>query len=152
MTDDDNVFRDADTAARAEIAASQENRDQPVSLARQLTRLHQRGDLWPALKLAMEKVNTSDESIAAGTYLQRNRDALLQACEWRLGGFTNTPRVRISKEEMARHKLDHRSAYLLFMIDGQHTYEDLLQIAGVPELEGAYTFAWLHEAGIIENA
>ncbi len=54
--------------------------------------------------------------------------------------------LRLSLDEIARARIDHRGVFLLSRVDGASTIEDLLDIAGMPRLDALrYLADWVEQ-------
>jgi hypothetical protein len=60
--------------------------------------------------------------------------------------------VAISAEELKSFALDHTSGFLLSLLDGATSLEEVLDIAGVPRLVALHHLRQLMERGIIASA
>lgn len=49
-----------------------------------------------------------------------------------IGDLSQTPNLLISLGDLSNYALDHRAGFLASMIDGMSTYEDLIDISGMP--------------------
>ena len=59
------------------------------------------------------------------------------------------PVVQIPQHEIMWHKLDHRAGFLLSRIDGQLSFEDLLDVSGMSEFEACRILSQLMGQGVI---
>jgi hypothetical protein len=53
----------------------------------------------------------------------------------RLGGVGRVPHVVVSDEQLRWLSLDHRAGFLLSLVDGQSTFEELLDVSGMPPID-----------------
>lgn len=103
------------------------------------------GSLWLCERiLRLEPTNS-----AAKQLLERNQQILLEAYERKLHGLDRIPVVRLSRQEIMWHKLDHRAGFLLSRIDGLLTYDDVLDVCGMGRFEACRILAQLLEQGVI---
>jgi len=68
----------------------------------------------------------------------------------KVGEVSRTPRVRMAEDEIIWLNLDHRAGFLLSLIDGHTTFEDILLICGLPQLEALRLLAQLIQEKVIE--
>jgi serine/threonine protein kinase len=66
-----------------------------------------------------------------------------------VGGRTAIPRQAMSARELTTLELDHRAGFLLAIIDGQLTVDDLLDISGMAPLETMRLLGGLIDCGAI---
>jgi hypothetical protein len=67
----------------------------------------------------------------------------------KLGRLDKVVVVALGDSQLRWLGLDHRSGFMLSRIDGQSTVDELLDICGMPRLEGLKTLAYLLERGAI---
>lgn len=133
-----------------QIAA--EIREEVDALLTGANELMELGDFSGATELT-EKVLELDPKVPAALRLQaRCRGTLLQMHRSKVGPLNVAPFVALSEEEIVWLNLDHRTGFLLSQVDGRTTYEDLLAISGMDELETFRTLAHLISERIIGNA
>ncbi len=68
----------------------------------------------------------------------------------RIGPLERAPRVLVSGEQLKWLSLDHRAGFLLSMIDGLVTFENLLDLSGMPRMDALQLLADLIENDIID--
>jgi hypothetical protein len=118
-----------------------------VSLAREAA---ERGD-WLAAVEAVEAAASEDPAgLVAPVILHRHRDLLLRVYEGHIGEMTQVPLVAVPLHSIAAEHLDHRTGFLLSRIDGLLTYEDILDVAGMPRMEAYKILSALLRKGFIE--
>ena len=78
------------------------------------------------------------------------RDLLYRIYEGHIGDMTAVPLVAVPLHEIAAHALDHRTGFLLSRIDGMLTFEDILDVAGMPRMEAYQILSNLLRKGVIE--
>lgn len=107
------------------------------------------GDFTGALLLA-ESVLENDPSHAdAKRYLESCRDVLIQMYTARLGPLDQIVRVAVPPDQVRWLSLDHRSGFLLSLVDGSSTLEELLDISGMPRLDALRIMFTLVEQQVI---
>jgi hypothetical protein len=82
--------------------------------------------------LAMDPTNATAQELKA-----RCEVTLLAMYESKLGDLTRRPSVRLKPDEMVWLNLDHRAGFLLSMIDGQVSFEDVFALSSMSRLETA---------------
>jgi hypothetical protein len=99
-----------------------------------------------AVDLALDE---RPDSATAQKLIHRNRDLLFEVYRDFLGDLGSIPALAIRLEELATRAIDHRAAFLLTRIDGSLSFEDLLDIAGMPRLEAYRHLSRLMLEGIL---
>ena len=108
-----------------------------------------RGDRTGALRAAKAAILSSRE--VPNGIEPRAAEALTDALLGFLGRLDQTPLVAVPLHEITRTgSLDHRTGFLLSRIDGMLTYEDILDVSGMPRLDAAQVLVDLLERGYIE--
>ena len=69
----------------------------------------------------------------------------------RLGSGTSVPQLAMSTEAIVALALDHRSGFVISLIDGYATVDDILDISGMPMLEALRILFELKNEGIIDT-
>jgi hypothetical protein len=108
------------------------------------------GDFSGALELAEKILETQPDDPSALRYAEDCRRVLLKMCEARIGPFTHRPTVVMGVEQIRWLALDHREGFLLSLIDGSSTIDDLLDISGMPRLDALRIFAALIDKGVVK--
>ena len=67
----------------------------------------------------------------------------------RIGPLDGKPRVLIGNAELYALSLDHRAAFVLSQIDGQTSYESLMDLTAMPPFETLAVIDRLLELGVI---
>lgn len=77
------------------------------------------------------------------------RRRLVQLYTSRLGSMATVPVLAVPPGEIRWLGLDHRGGFLLSLINGVHTIEELCDVAGMEKIEVLKTLAELHNVGAI---
>jgi hypothetical protein len=64
--------------------------------------------------------------------------------------MTQVPSIAVPLHAISAEDLDHRTGFLLSRIDGMLTYEDILDVAGMPRMEAYKILSTLLRKGFIE--
>jgi hypothetical protein len=108
------------------------------------------GDFARAVAEA-ESAGTADpDGLIAPIILARHREFLHRVYEGHLGDTSRVPLVAVPLHEISAQQLDHRTGFLLSRIDGMLTFEDILDIAGMPRIEAYKILSQLLRKGFIE--
>lgn len=77
------------------------------------------------------------------------RQLLIRIFETQLGSLKRVPQVSLSTAQISQLGLDHRFGFMLSLIDGNTTFDDLLDIAGMPRIEAFRILESLLRQGVI---
>lgn len=103
------------------------------------------GDFTGALEIAESLLGQDAADLEAQRYATSCRDVLTQMYLSRLGGLEQIISVILPPEELRWLNLDHRAGFLLSLVDGASTVEELLDISGMPRLDALKILATLRE-------
>ena len=118
----------------------------PVS---EMEELYALDDLTGALRHAELILGRTPDNEQAQRIATSCRARLIQLYSSKLGRLDRVVLVALGDSQLRWLGLDHRSGFLLSRIDGQSTVDELLDICGMPRLEGLKTLAYLLERGAI---
>lgn len=107
------------------------------------------GDFTGSLQLVEQVLSANPEHVEARRYLTENTARLLEMYRSRIGKLTARPRLRLRPQEIIWQSLDHRAGFLVSQVDGQTTYEEIIEISGLAELEATRILARLVDQGVI---
>lgn len=93
------------------------------------------GDFSGALVIAEKLLETNPEDLEAPRYAQSCRDVLTQMYSARLGSLDQRVEVAVPSDQIRWLTLDHRAGFLLSLIDGGITVDQILDISGMPRLD-----------------
>jgi hypothetical protein len=100
-----------------------------------------------AADLAMSE---GPDSAIAQKLIHQRHALLLEVFRRFLGDLERVPAVALPMHEISMQELDHRTAFLLSRIDGTLSFEDILDISGMPRLEALRYLCRLRLQGILE--
>jgi len=130
-------------------AGPTEGEDRIASMLSGARQLHEQGTYEGSLWLCERVLSLDPANGEAKRLLENNRAVLLQQFNQRIGDAKLVPVVRIPQHEIMWHKLDHRAGFLLSRIDGQLTFEDVIDVSGMGEFEASRILAQLLSLGVI---
>ncbi|HET9934197.1 MAG TPA: hypothetical protein VFQ35_26020 [Polyangiaceae bacterium] len=107
------------------------------------------GDFSGALVLAEGILENAPEHPEAQRYANNCRDVLTQMYSARLGALDQRVTVAIPSEQIRWLSLDHRSGFLLSLVDGTSSVEELLDISGMAKLDALRILYTLREERVI---
>jgi hypothetical protein len=145
QTGDFHVGRDL-----AKKVQEDEVRDRVTELLRMVKESADRGDFRSAVETAEMASAADPQGIVTPVLLHRHRDLLYRVYEGHLGDLKAVPLVAIPLHEISTQTLDHRTGFLLSRIDGMLTFEDILDVAGMPRMEAYQILSALLRKGVIE--
>ena len=93
------------------------------------------GDYNRALMIAEDLLARSPDNLAARRYVQNCREVLTQMFAARIGPLDQVVSVVVKPEEVQWLSLDHRAGFLLSLVDGQSTVDEILDISGMSRLD-----------------
>ena len=67
-----------------------------------------------------------------------------------LGGLDRVPVVRTAKDALASLEIDHRAGFLLSHVDGASSFETILDVSGMPELDALRILTELLRRGVLD--
>jgi hypothetical protein len=108
------------------------------------------GDFSGALILAEGILEHDPESVDALLYAEHCRDVLKQMYISRLGGVRRVPQVAVSDEQLRWLNLDHRAGFLLSLVDGHSSFEEVLDVSGMPPVEALRLLLELLQQNVIK--
>ncbi len=80
------------------------------------------------------------------------RGRLVERYRERVGGLTAVPALRIAPDDVLKFNLPATAGFLLSLVDGQTTVEELISLSGLDAFETLRVLAGLVEAGIVRGA
>jgi hypothetical protein len=93
------------------------------------------GDFTGALVIAESILEGNPDDLDAPRYAQSCRDVLTQMYSARLGSLDQIVRVAVPNDQIRWLTLDHRAGFLLSLIDGGSTVDQILDISGMARLD-----------------
>ncbi|MBL9023296.1 MAG: hypothetical protein JNL21_13945 [Myxococcales bacterium] len=108
-----------------------------------------RGDYFGAALRAEALLERIPDHAAAQRYLESARDALAQMYLGRLGSGEQVLRVAMRSDEIQGLSLDHRSGFLISLIDGVATLDEILDMSGMPQLDALRLLYEMREQGVV---
>jgi hypothetical protein len=107
------------------------------------------GDFTGALVVAEDMLELDADDIDAQRYAQTCRDVLTQMYSARLGALSQHVRVAVPGDQIRWLSLDHRAGFVLSLIDGSSTVEELLDISGMNRLDALRIIYTLFDQRVI---
>lgn len=107
------------------------------------------GDFTGALVLAESLLESDPSHPDALRFAESCRDVLTQMYAARLGALDQPVQVAVPPDQVRWLSLDHRAGFLLSLVDGSSTIDEILDISGMPRLEALRIMFTLFEQQII---
>jgi len=107
------------------------------------------GDFTGALVVAEGLLEVNADDTDAQRYAQSCRDVLTQMYTARLGALNQQVRVAVPGDQIRWLSLDHRAGFVLSLIDGTSTVEELLDISGMNRLDALRILYTLFDQRVI---
>jgi len=110
------------------------------------------GDYSGALVMAESILDSAPNHQEARDYAEKCRNALAELYVSRLGGLERIPQVAVPMDQLQWLSLDHRAGFLLSLMDGMSSIEDILDMSGMSNLEALRTMFELMQQEVIHVA
>ncbi|HMA94211.1 MAG TPA: hypothetical protein VKP30_16080 [Polyangiaceae bacterium] len=104
-------------------------------LRNQMKDCYATGDFSGALEFSEALLHTDPGDLEAQRFVTSCRDVLTQMLLSRIGSLQQHVQMALSADELRWLNLDHRAGFLLSLIDGTLTVEELLDVSGMARLE-----------------
>lgn len=98
-------------------------------------------DFTGAIEAAERVLALVSDHPEAVSVLTRAKERLLLHLESKIGDLRSVPALRIPADEVIWLNLNHREGFILSQIDGTLTFEDVLDVCGMPRLEALRVLA-----------
>jgi len=107
-------------------------------------------DFSGAIEL-LDKVLELDSGHSEARQLRQDSEReLLAMLSSKLGDLNRRPRVRMSQDEIIWLNLDNRAGFVLSLVDGSLSLDEIISICGLPQLEGMRILVQLLVEKVIE--
>ena len=113
------------------------------------TDLYGLNDFEGALQLILKAESQGQDDARLRQLREQCEAQLLKLYEARLGDLHQTPKTKVHSSELVWLNLDHRAGFVLSLVDGTVSYDELFALSGMPKLETARVVAQLIRDGII---
>lgn len=114
-------------------------------------RLLRAGELEPALELLEAASRSQAGCLELQGYLEMARGRLVERYRERVGGLAAVPALRIAPGDVLKFNLPATAGFLLSLVDGQTTVEELISLSGLDAFETLRVLAGLVDAGIVRG-
>lgn len=93
------------------------------------------GDFSGALEVADQILSRSPQDPEARSLADKCREVLLDMYSSRINGLEKVPHIAMTPDQIRWLSLDHRAGFMLSMIDGISSIDDLLDVSGMQRLD-----------------
>jgi hypothetical protein len=124
----------------------------PDVLRGQLRDRYAVGDFSGTLESAEQLLALDPGDVDALRYAESCRDVLFQMLNARVGSLDRVLKTAIAPDQIRWLSLNHRAGFLLSLVDGMSTAEELLDISGMSRLEALRILSELLEQRIVAFA
>jgi tetratricopeptide (TPR) repeat protein len=121
-----------------------------AQLMREAQALIERGADTEALELVESATREAPAQLEAQAALELLRAALYQRHRKRTHGGAGVLRVKLGPKEILRFNLPANAGFLLSMIDGHTSADELVALASMDPFDALHTIGKLMDAGIVE--
>jgi hypothetical protein len=108
------------------------------------------GDFSGALVMAEALLELDPENAEALLFAEHCRDVLKRMYLSRLGGVKRVPHISMTRDQQRWLSLDHRAGFVLSLVDGTSTIDEVLDISGMPELDALRILFELLQQNVIK--
>jgi hypothetical protein len=108
------------------------------------------GDYSGCLDIAEEILASDAANTSASHYRGSCREVLTRMYESRIGSFDHVPSIAVTDQEIIWRNLDPAMGFIISRIDGHSSYEDIVDISGLPRFDTCRILGQLIQEGIIK--
>ncbi len=112
----------------------------------------ERGDYLGALLRAEALLETRPDYAPARRYFESAQELLKQMYLEKLGSGERVLRLAMAPSQIQGLSLDHRAGFLISLIDGVATVDEILDMSGMPQLDALRLLYEMREEGVIHAA
>jgi hypothetical protein len=112
----------------------------------------ERGDYLGALLRAEALLETRPDYAPARRYFESAQELLTQMYLEKLGSGECVLRLAMAPNQIQGLSLDHRSGFLISLIDGMATVDEILDVSGMPPLDALRLLYEMREEGVVDAA
>lgn len=107
------------------------------------------GDFSGSLALVEQVLAKDPDHAEARRYEQRNKATLLLMYQSKLGDLSRRPKLLTSPEEVIWMNMHHQAGFLVSQVDGELSFEDLIDVSGLSRFDALRIMAELVQKGVI---
>jgi hypothetical protein len=140
---------EAEQAAPAPRSAPAERHGTPAASVPDMQDRYAVGDFTGALVVAESILDLNPEDEDAKRYAQSCREVLTQMYAARIGPMDQVAVVAVPPDQITWLSLDHRAGFLLSLVDGVSSIEEILDISGMTRLDALRIMYTLVQQNVI---
>jgi hypothetical protein len=149
-----DTYQDTSATASGEASAKSEKKRPPSvrgdsTNAGDMQDRYAVGDFTGALVIAESLLEQNPENEDAKRYAQSCREVLTQMYAARIGPMEQLATVAVPPEQITWLSLDHRAGFLLSLIDGTLSIEEILDVSGMSRLDALRIMYTLVQQNVI---
>jgi hypothetical protein len=137
------------TPAPSMPPTSESVHDRPTNAGLSLEDLFAVGNFTGALMEATRRLDINPEDEEAMRYADECRRTLTGMYVARIGSLDKTVELRIPMGEVRWLSLDHHAGFILSLVDGMVTVDELLDMCAMPRLEALRILLELHDRDVV---
>jgi hypothetical protein len=107
------------------------------------------GDFSGALEIAERLLSADARDADASRYADSCREVLLHMLAARVGNLDRVVTTVVAPDQIRWLSLDHRAGFLLSLVDGMSTAEELLDISGMTRLDALRILSHLLDERVV---
>jgi len=140
------------SARRPPIERAEPPSSRPRAGPKEMQECYAVGDFSRALSIAEDILARTPDDVTARRCAQNCRDVLTQMFAARIGPLDQVISVAVSSDEVQWLALDHRAGFLLSLVDGHSTVDEILDISGMTRLDALKIIFDLTERQVVRLA
>lgn len=121
-----------------------------LDIAQEMRDRFELGDYTAALRAAELLLGHDPNNAEATSVSAECRERLAGIFVARLGPLERVPRAAVAPENVRWLGLDHRAGFLFSLVDGENSFETIVDICPMPRLEALKTLVELLDMGAVE--
>ena len=133
-----------------EVLLSQTSGERDASLLADAIELFRKGELQDALELFETLVGENPERMEIQGYFELVRSHLFGYYRERVADASRVLKLKITPEEVMRFNLPANAGFVLSMVDGNTSVNEILALSGMDPFDAVRVVGKLLEAGIVE--
>ena len=133
-----------------EIELFETSGEEDAGLLTDALELFRKGETEESLELFQTLARDNPRRMEVQGYLELVRSHLYEWYRGRVAGASSVLRVKITPKEIMKYNLPTDAGFLLSMIDGSTSVNEILALSGMDPFDGVRVVHRLLEAGIVE--
>jgi hypothetical protein len=109
-----------------------------------------RGEFWKALDLLDQALQLDPDDKDAVRLHARAKQSAVESLFATVGDLAKAPRQKMEDKDLMRQDFDHRAGFLLSLMDGHVTCDEIIAVSGLPQIDALRIMADMVKRGAIE--